>query len=86
MTEHHEQRKIKLIWEFHGPDAARTATHHEIHLKEYIKNNDLDLQITGVEPIDSNFSRAYMVIHEEHLQKTRQALKPHRGQVYQEKK
>ena len=28
-------RKLKLIWDFRGPDALKTAEHHEIHLKEY---------------------------------------------------
>ncbi|MEY2922072.1 MAG: hypothetical protein RL108_694, partial [Bacteroidota bacterium] len=23
--------KIKLIWDFRGPDAAKIAEHHEIH-------------------------------------------------------
>ena len=29
-------RQIKLIWDFRGPASAKTAEHHEIHLKEYI--------------------------------------------------
>ena len=28
-------RKIKLIWDFRGEAAAKTAEHHDIHLKEY---------------------------------------------------
>ena len=27
------QKKIKLIWDFRGPESAKTAEHHEIHLK-----------------------------------------------------
>ncbi len=84
MENQQEERKIKLIWEFRGPHAVRTAEHHALHLGEYIKNHDLSLDITGVEHISANFSLAYMVIHEGELQKTRQALKPHRGQVYED--
>ena len=40
-------RKIKLIWDFRGPVAAKTAEHHEIHLKEYIILEKLPLNITG---------------------------------------
>jgi hypothetical protein len=28
-------RKIKLIWDFHGGHAKGTADHHSIHLGEY---------------------------------------------------
>ena len=42
-------RKIKLIWDFRGPASAKTAEHHEIHLKEYIAIKKLPLNITGFE-------------------------------------
>ena len=29
------ERKIKLLWDFRGPDALETAKHHTIHLKEF---------------------------------------------------
>ena len=28
-----QNRKIKLIWDFRGPDAQATAEHHTIHLR-----------------------------------------------------
>ena len=28
-------RKIKLLWDFRGPDAKETAKHHTIHLKDF---------------------------------------------------
>src|SRR5690606_1132164 len=31
------EKKLKLIWDFFGPDAKKTAEHHEIHLKEFIQ-------------------------------------------------
>ena len=36
-------RQIKLIWDFRGAAAAKTAEHHEIHLKEYIEAEKLDV-------------------------------------------
>lgn len=85
MKDQQEDRKIKIIWDFRGPDAARTAEHHALHLKEYIKTNEIKLNITGFEDVGKNYSIAWMVVHEAQLQKVRQALKPHRGQVYEEK-
>ena len=41
------ERQIKLIWDFKGEAALRTAEHHEIHLKEYITMEKLPIPITG---------------------------------------
>ena len=30
-------RQIKLIWDFRGAAAEKTAEHHVIHLKQYIE-------------------------------------------------
>ena len=75
-------RQLKLIWDFRGPDALKIAEHHEIHLKEYIKLEKLELQITGFEPINNLHAIAYMVVNENQMKQIRDALKPHRGQVY----
>ena len=48
-------RKIKLIWDFRGPASAKTAEHHEIHLKEYIAIQKLPLNITGFQILDEIF-------------------------------
>ena len=34
-------RKIKLLWDFRGPDALETAKHHTIHLKEFAAMENL---------------------------------------------
>ena len=31
--------QIKLIWDFRGHFAAKTAEHHEIHLKEFLEKD-----------------------------------------------
>ena len=84
MAEDNEHRKIKLIWDFHGPNAERTAEHHALHLTEYIKSNNISLNITGFEPVRQGYCMAFMVVEEEEMKKVREALKPHRGQVYKE--
>ena len=76
-------RNIKLIWDFRGPVAAKTAEHHEIHLKEYIQIEKLPLEITGYEIIHEMHAIAYMVVPESQMITVRDALKPHRGEVYE---
>ena len=77
-------RKIKLIWDFRGPASAKTAEHHEIHLKEYIAIEKLPLDIAGWEPQGDMHAIAFMVVTDEHMIAVRDALKPHRGELYQE--
>ncbi|HET8754268.1 MAG TPA: hypothetical protein VFM59_07890, partial [Salinimicrobium sp.] len=79
-----EERKIKMIWDFRGPDAARIAQHHVVHLKEYIKSQDMKLNICGVEEINPAHHIAFMVAYENEVPPVRTALKPHRGQIYKE--
>jgi hypothetical protein len=76
------QKKIKLIWDFKGPAGAKTAEHHEIHLKEYIETEKVALNITGFEIKNEMHAIAYMVVFEEDMIKFRDVLKPHRGEIY----
>ena len=75
-------RQLKLIWDFKGPDALKIAEHHVVHLKEYIIAESLNLNITGVEPINEVHTIAFLVVEDNQMPKVRDALKPHRGQVY----
>jgi hypothetical protein len=76
-------RQIKLIWDFRGPAAAKTAEHHEIHLKEYISIEKLSPNITGFKIIDELYALAFMVVKEENMIPVRDALKPHRGELFE---
>ena len=76
-------RKIKLIWDFRGPASAKTAEHHEIHLKEYIVIEKLPLNITGFTIVNDMHATAFMVVEEPNMIQVRDALKPHRGEVYE---
>lgn len=73
---------IKLIWDFRGSASAKTAEHHEIHLKEYIVAEKLVPNITGFEFFGEMHSIAFMVVTPEKMIQVRDALKPHRGEVY----
>lgn len=76
------QRQIKLIWDFRGPSSAKTAEHHEIHLKEYIAIEKLPINTTGFEIINDMHSIAWMVVNDNYMITVRDALKPHRGELY----
>ncbi|RIA09288.1 hypothetical protein OE09_1117 [Flavobacteriaceae bacterium MAR_2010_72] len=76
-------RKLKLIWDFRGPDALKTAEHHEIHLKEYITIKNINCDLTGFEAISNVHAIAYMVVLEADMKSIRDALKPHRGQIFE---
>ncbi|MHA7842785.1 MAG: hypothetical protein ACX93I_05665 [Winogradskyella sp.] len=78
-------RKLKLIWDFRGPASQKTAEHHLIHLNEYIATKKLDISITGVETLSDMHSIAFIVVDESEMKPLRDALKPHRGQVYSER-
>jgi hypothetical protein len=75
-------RQIKLIWDFRGQASAKTAEHHEIHLKEYISIEKLPLNITGFEIKNEMHAIAFMVVTDENMISVRDALKPHRGEVF----
>ena len=77
-------RKLKLIWDFRGPDALKIAEHHEIHLKEYISIQKLTLNITGFESLSEHHCITYMVVNGNEMKSVRDRLKPHRGQLYLE--
>lgn len=76
-------RQIKLIWDFRGPASTKTAEHHEIHLKEYIQIEKLPIEITGFESYNEMHAIAFMVVTDELMVPMRDALKPHRGELYE---
>jgi len=75
-------RQLKLIWDFRGPDAQKIAEHHLIHLNDYIKRESLSIDLTGTEDLHTSHSIAYMVVDEDQMKPLRDALKPHRGQLF----
>lgn len=74
-------KKIKLIWDFRGPESLPIAEHHRIHLDEFIQKEKLDLQETGIHKVTSMYTIAYMMVSEEQMIVVRDALRPHRGEL-----
>lgn len=75
------QRKIKLIWNFSGPEAEGTAKHHEIHLQEFLVKNKFNDLITGVDYQNEIFWSAYLIVEEKDMIFFRDKLKPHKGEI-----
>lgn len=78
------EKKLKLIWDFYGPDAVPTAKHHEIHLKQFIQRDQLKNNITGFVDVEPNYAVAFLVVDESEMIAVRDALKPHRGEWHTE--
>lgn len=76
-------RQIKLIWDFRGETSAKIAEHHEIHLKEYIAIEKFPISITGFEIKNELHAIAFMVVTDENMIAVRDALKPHRGELFE---
>ena len=76
------ERRIKLIWDFRGPASAKTAEHHEIHLKEYTIIEKLPINITGFEIRNDMHAIAFMVVTDDNMIEVRDSLKPHRAELY----
>ncbi len=74
------KEKIKLIWDFRGPNSGPTAAHHKIHLKEFCeKEHYLELEM-GTSFISEMHSTAYVVVPKDLMIVFRDALRPHRGE------
>lgn len=75
------ERKIKLLWDFRGPDALETAKHHTIHLKEFAALEKLGFYEINISEINPMLSAAFIIVDESNMKIFRDALKPHRGEM-----
>ena len=74
-------RKIKLLWDFRGPDAKETAKHHTIHLKEFSTLENLNFDEINIRESNPMLVSAFIIVDEKDMKTYRDALKPHRGQI-----
>lgn len=74
-------RKLKLIWDFRGPDSQKTAEHHCIHLKEFAVIEKLHYYEINHAVLSEMHAVAFIVVDEIDMRTYRDALKPHRGEV-----
>ncbi len=74
--------RIKLIWDFRGPNAKRIAEHHAEHLSEFSAAEQLRNSFSGCEEITPMHHCAFLVVEKELMETLRVTLKPHRGQLF----
>ena len=75
------QRKIKLLWDFRGPDAKATAKHHTIHLKEFTVLENLIFHEIDIQEKNPMLCSAFITVDESDMKTFRNALKPQRGEI-----
>jgi hypothetical protein len=75
-------RKIKLLWDFRGDDASETAKHHTNHLKEFATLEKLPFYEINIKEKNPMLVSAFIVVDEMDMKIYRDALKPHRGEVF----
>lgn len=76
------ERKIKLLWDFRGPAAQKTAEHHKVHLVEFTHREKIPAESSGVEQFAPGAFSAFIVVPESHMLTVRDALKPGRATVF----
>lgn len=71
--------QIRLLWDFFGPHAERTAQHHCVHLVEFTRREGLGERLTGVESVAEGHVAAWMIVEAHEVERFRRALRPQRG-------
>ncbi len=74
-------RKIRLLWDFRGPDSLKTAKHHIIHLKEFATIKKLPFIEISIIEQNIYLNSAFIIINETELSVYKNALKPDRGTI-----
>lgn len=74
-------RKIKLLWDFRGPDALETAKHHTVHLKEFSTLGNLNYHQIDIQEKNPMLVAAFITVDEKDMKIFRDALKPQRGEL-----
>lgn len=71
--------KAKLVWNFSGEGAIKTAQHHVVHLKEYAQAENLEVIQFGTEQQTQFTASAFMIVQKDLVTQLRASLKPHQG-------
>ena len=74
--------RVKLIWDFRGPNASHIAVHHAKHLKEFADSEEIKNYISGNEQLTDMHYIAFLVVEKHLMNDLRERLKPNRGQQY----
>lgn len=74
------EEKIKLIWDFRGPAASKTAEHHAIHLAEFATKEGKNYEV-GHAVVSEMHAIAFLIVPKPEMIAMRDALRPHRGEL-----
>lgn len=75
-------RKLRLLWDFRGEDAKETAIHHTKHLQEFTTLENLTYHTIDIRESNPMLCSAFIVVDESELKVYKDALKPHRGEIF----
>ena len=73
------ENKIRLVWDFRGVDALKTAEHQLTHLVEFMIKEDISYLDKSSEQISELHSIFSIVIKDNNLDFVKQRRKPQRG-------
>ena len=71
--------KAKLVWNFSGEGALKTAEHHLVHLKEYAETEKVEVVEFGTQKQTEFTAMAFMIVEKNLVNDLRKTLKPHQG-------
>lgn len=71
--------KAKLVWNFSGEGALKTAQHHLVHLKEYSEREKVEVVEFGTEQQTESTASTFMIVAKALVNDLRKSLKPHQG-------
>ena len=75
------EEKIRLIWDFRGPDCEKTAKHYKIHLTEFLQTNNSVYFDFDDEKITEHHHIVYFTVLKSSMKDFRDKLKPNRGEI-----
>lgn len=75
-----ENALVRLIWDFRGPDAQKTAEHHAIHLREFFERENFGKLTVDCKDLTNEHHIAYAEVPMTHMISIRDALRPNRGE------
>ncbi len=69
--------RIRLIWDFKGPESKHMADHHAQHLSEFVEARKLEETSCGVEVLSPMRTLAFMEGEEIQMEEVKPILRPH---------
>lgn len=69
---------IRLLWDFFGPDARRTADHHGVHLREFLAREGFTGALTGLGSAGDGHAMSWCELSEADAERVASVLRPQR--------